>query len=79
MTTTAAIIAIVFSDLVTCILAHFRFHKGGLLLGNVLVNCVLPPVLLTVPLLKVFVSFNVRSSLFKLAVSRVTVALPFKM
>ncbi|WP_394138453.1 carbohydrate ABC transporter permease [Cytobacillus oceanisediminis] len=71
------IITIIFASLIAYVLTRFRFPGKNLLLNSMLIGYMLPPMLLAIPLLGIFISFGIEDTLFGLTISHIAITLPF--
>ena len=71
------IVTIVFSSLIAYVLTRFQFRGKNFLLNSMLIGYMLPPMLLAIPLLGIFISFGIEDTLFGLTISHIAMTLPF--
>ncbi|MBX9973782.1 carbohydrate ABC transporter permease [Cytobacillus firmus] len=71
------VVTVIFSSLIAYVLTRFQFRGKNLLLNGMLIGYMLPPMLLAIPLLGMFISFGIEDSLFGLTISHIAMTLPF--
>jgi multiple sugar transport system permease protein len=71
------IITIIFSALMAYIMTRFKFIGRSLLLNSMLIGYMLPPMLLAIPLLGMFISLGIYDTLLGLTISHIAITLPF--
>ncbi|WP_066304072.1 carbohydrate ABC transporter permease [Bacillus sp. FJAT-29814] len=71
------VVTVIFSSLIAYVLTRFHFRGKNLMLNGMLIGYMLPPMLLAIPLLGMFISFGIDDSLFGLSISHIAMTLPF--
>lgn len=71
------IITLIFATLIAYVLTRFQFRGKNFLLNSMLIGYMLPPMLLAIPLLGIFISLGIEDSLFGLTISHIAITLPF--
>ncbi|WP_158735596.1 carbohydrate ABC transporter permease [Alteribacillus sp. YIM 98480] len=70
-------ITIIASTFIAYILTRFRFKGKNLLLNSMLVGYMLPPMLIAIPLLGIFISLGIEDTLIGLSLAHIAITLPF--
>ena len=71
------IITIIAATLIAYVLTRFKFKGKGILLNSMLIGYMLPPMLLAIPLLGIFISMGIEDSLLGLIIAHIAITLPF--
>ncbi len=73
----ATAVTIVLSTMMAYVLTRFRFRGSRLILNSMLLGYMLPPMLLAIPLLVVFISLRIDDTLLGLSIAHIAMSLPF--
>jgi len=73
----ATAITIVLGTLMSYVLTRFKFIGRSMMLNMMLIGYMLPPMLLAIPLLGVFISLGIDDTIFGLIISHISITLPF--
>lgn len=71
------LITIILSTMMAYVLTRFRFIGRSLMLNAMLVGYMLPPLLLAIPMLGIFVSLGIDDTIAALTISHIAITLPF--
>ena len=73
----ATAVTIVLSTMMAYVLTRFRFRGSKLIQNSMLVGYMLPPMLLAIPLLVLFINLRIDDSLLGLSIAHIAMSLPF--
>ena len=73
----ATAVTIVLSTMMAYVLTRFRFRGSQLILNSMLLGYMLPPMLLAIPLLVLFISLRIDDTLLGLSIAHIAMSLPF--
>lgn len=73
----ATAVTIVLSTMMAYVLTRFRFRGSRLILNSMLLGYMLPPMLLAIPLLVLFISLRIDDTLLGLSIAHIAMSLPF--
>lgn len=73
----ATAVTIVLSTMMAYVLTRFRFRGSRLILNSMLLGYMLPPMLLAIPLLVLFISLRIEDTLLGLSIAHIAMSLPF--
>jgi len=73
----ATLITIILGTLMAYVMTRFKFIGRSMLLNAMLIGYMLPPMLLAIPLLGVFIALGIDDTLFGLIISHISITLPF--
>lgn len=71
------LITVITATLIAYVLTRFQFRGKRFLLNSMLIGYMLPPMLLAIPLLGMFISIGIDDTLFGLTISHIAITLPF--
>ncbi|MFD1037416.1 carbohydrate ABC transporter permease [Virgibacillus byunsanensis] len=71
------LITIITATLIAYVLTRFKFRGKKFLLNSMLIGYMLPPMLLAIPLLGMFISMGIEDTLIGLTISHIAITLPF--
>ncbi len=73
----ATAVTIVLSTAMAYVLTRFRFRGSRLILNSMLLGYMLPPMLLAIPLLVLFINLRIDNTLLGLSIAHIAMSLPF--
>lgn len=73
----ATAVTIVLSTMMAYVLTRFRFRGSRLIQNSMLLGYMLPPMLLAIPLLVLFINLRIDDSLLGLSIAHIAMSLPF--
>lgn len=73
----ATVVTIVLSTMMAYVLTRFRFRGNRVLQNSMLLGYMLPPMVLAIPLLVIFINIGIDDTLFGLAIAHIAMSLPF--
>jgi len=71
------LITILLSAMMAYVLTRFRFIGRSLMLNAMLIGYMLPPLLLAIPMLGIFIALGIDDTIFALTISHIAITLPF--
>ena len=73
----ATVVTIVLSTMMAYVLTRFRFRGSKVIQNSMLLGYMLPPMLLAIPLLVLFINLRIDDTLLGLSIAHIAMSLPF--